>query len=1026
MKKEIIKKAVLMIVVEILFLILLGGLLFRMQTDRSIDNQKQSAHVKLEEAADVIGQADDAEKTTVKSFDEIQQAKVASMAFMFRNGVMEDYSEASMQECRELLDAENALILDVEGNVLAEAQTTASDFTKARFNQLRTVFESGVASEGFTVETERGDFRYYGYMIDDNTMAVLEKDSSELEDLLETTSTWEAMLKNITVGLDGFSFAVSAKDYTFLYYPNEALIGMDALSNGIAVTDLEDGNYTWMTINSQRLYCGVKKTEEAYVFCAVPEDEILSSRDVTVLIILFTFFTVMTLVVTYALFITIQEKKDDRKKLFGNFYYNYDVGKRIGMVVAIGLVCILIVSFYMQTLFAMSQQSMSNNQRVAEIEREIKSYEEEKGTVTEQYNERYLNKAQIAAYILTKRPDLAERETLAEMSTILGVEAINVFDENGVQTATNSPYTKFQISDDPESQSYEFRKLLMGVEYLVQEAQPNDVSGEYEQYVGVTLRDQEGNADGFVQICVEPSTLEGILANMQLNKILSGIKVGNNGIVFAINKEQRTFSYYPIAKLMGKKVSEYGIKKAQLTDGYTGYLTISNNKYYASSLEIGGDYVYAAVPAETVGGNRLPLTVASGIASLAALIIIFMFLTFSRKAPEVQREDTKSKETDQSKGAGNGSSMVDVIMPDKRIKRTKSAASRWQNNIIEWDEKTPEQQIFVVLKTLLAVLAFIICISVLMKDTFFDSNSIFCFVLDGQWAHGFNIFAVTSSLMIICVVSVITMIAQKLLTLMARTFGAKGETVCRLLHNFLKYISVIGMLYYCLSLFGVDTATLLASAGILSLVIGLGAQTLVSDILAGLFIIFEGEFQVGDIVTIGDWRGTVVEIGIRTTKILDGSGNIKIISNSDVCGVINMTREYSYSWVDVGIEYGESLERVESILEDEFPNIRSHIPQIMDGPFYKGVVSLGDNSVNIRIMVLCAEGDRIQMERDLNREIKLIFDKHSINIPFPQVVVNQPSQFQAATAWEKMKSERFAKNQREAAGSLIEDDEDER
>ena len=210
MKKEIIKKAVLMIVVEILFLILLGGLLFRMQTDRSIDNQKQSAHVKLEEAADVIGQADDAEKTTVKSFDEIQQAKVASMAFMFRNGVMEDYSEASMQECRELLDAENALILDVEGNVLAEAQTTASDFTKARFNQLRTVFESGVASEGFTVETERGDFRYYGYMIDDNTMAVLEKDSSELEDLLETTSTWEAMLKNITVGLDGFSFAVSA------------------------------------------------------------------------------------------------------------------------------------------------------------------------------------------------------------------------------------------------------------------------------------------------------------------------------------------------------------------------------------------------------------------------------------------------------------------------------------------------------------------------------------------------------------------------------------------------------------------------------------------------------------------------------------------------------------------------------------------------------------------------------------------------------------------------------------------------
>ena len=116
---------------------------------------------------------------------------------------------------------------------------------------------------------------------------------------------------------------------------------------------------------------------------------------------------------------------------------------------------------------------------------------------------------------------------------------------------------------------------------------------------------------------------------------------------------------------------------------------------------------------------------------------------------------------------------------------------------------------------------------------------------------------------------------------------------------------------------------------------------------------------MGDIVTVGDWRGTVVEIGIRTTKIQDGGRNIKIISNKDVCGVINMTRDYSYAWVDLGIEYGESLERVENVLEQEFPNIRKRLPGIIDGPFYKGVVALADNSVNIRVMVLCSEGDRM-------------------------------------------------------------------
>ena len=80
--------------------------------------------------------------------------------------------------------------------------------------------------------------------------------------------------------------------------------------------------------------------------------------------------------------------------------------------------------------------------------------------------------------------------------------------------------------------------------------------------------------------------------------------------------------------------------------------------------------------------------------------------------------------------------------------------------------------------------------------------------------------------------------------------------------------------------------------------------------------------------------------------------------------------------------------------------------------------------MNIRIMVLCAEGDRIQMERDLNREMKLIFDRHNISIPFPQVVINKPAEFKEATTWEKLKSERFTKEQREAAGNYIEEDEE--
>lgn len=154
-----------------------------------------------------------------------------------------------------------------------------------------------------------------------------------------------------------------------------------------------------------------------------------------------------------------------------------------------------------------------------------------------------------------------------------------------------------------------------------------------------------------------------------------------------------------------------------------------------------------------------------------------------------------------------------------------------------------------------------------------------------------------------------------------------------------------------------DGSQLWASAGILSLVIGLGAKNLISDILAGLFIIFKGDFQVGDIVTIDGWRGTVQEIGLRTTKILSAGNDVKIFSNSSISGVINMTKDVSTCVCDVGIEYSESLERVESVLDKELPMIRGKLPSIVEGPFYKGVVELADSSVIIRIIATNAAQD---------------------------------------------------------------------
>jgi len=247
----------------------------------------------------------------------------------------------------------------------------------------------------------------------------------------------------------------------------------------------------------------------------------------------------------------------------------------------------------------------------------------------------------------------------------------------------------------------------------------------------------------------------------------------------------------------------------------------------------------------------------------------------------------------------------------------------------------------------------------------------------------------------------------------------RSLTIVKLVNNFLKYLIAIIALFLVLSAWGVNTTTLLASAGILSLIIGLGAQSLISDILAGFFIVFEDEFRVGDIVIIDGWRGTVDEIGIRATKIIDWQGNVKIVNNSEIATIINQSKELSVTTCVVSIGYEESIPRVELIIRNNIERIRDAIPQIVDGPYYKGVDKLNASSVDLLLVATVKESDYFIVQRALNREIKLIFDENNVTIPFPQVTVSYAQEGgNTVTAREAKQADQFATEQREASKRL--------
>lgn len=217
----------------------------------------------------------------------------------------------------------------------------------------------------------------------------------------------------------------------------------------------------------------------------------------------------------------------------------------------------------------------------------------------------------------------------------------------------------------------------------------------------------------------------------------------------------------------------------------------------------------------------------------------------------------------------------------------------------------------------------------------------------------------------------------------------KGKSGLTLAQSTLKYVSALVGFFWGLSIIGVSIGTILASVGIVTLVLGFGAESLVADVVSGVFLVFEDQFNVGDIIEVGAFRGMVEKIGIRTTSIRDVGGNVKIINNADIRNILNRSDASSFAAITVAISYSENLERVEKVLETILPAIKEKYPDVfLDVPKYAGVQSLGSSSVDLKIVAEVREESIFSAPRIMNREIKIAFDTEKIEIPFQQIVIH--------------------------------------
>ena len=212
----------------------------------------------------------------------------------------------------------------------------------------------------------------------------------------------------------------------------------------------------------------------------------------------------------------------------------------------------------------------------------------------------------------------------------------------------------------------------------------------------------------------------------------------------------------------------------------------------------------------------------------------------------------------------------------------------------------------------------------------------------------------------------------------------RKKTYLKLLNNILKYLLLIVVAVAILQVNGVNVNSIIASLGLISVIVGFALQDALKDIIMGINIVIDDYFSVGDVLKIGGVEGKVIEIGLKSTRMKDiNNGNIFVISNRNISDALNLSEQLD---IDIPLPYEEKVVKMEEIIGVMIEQI-SKLENLIKVE-YKGLNEFGDSAIYYKIRIFCKPEFKPQIKRDANRIIKLELDKNNIQIPYKQIDIH--------------------------------------
>lgn len=840
---------------------------------------------------------------------------------------------------------------------------------------------------------------------------------TELEQFARKNLSWMDMITMIKVGRDGGVVVLDKETMTVIAHPDKDALGIQLVPHDpmtkdnvvdldtiIADSGTEDlqaqfNLFTPRNPKNERLwelpdisdylfrsvYGCAMEYDDYYIICGISLYERISFLGIAFLTTVIVFILIW-IIVRWICFV-IDARSENEKSM------------RAKLIAYSLIVCIISfgVSVYIQVLSNAAVDSMAVSHHADEAVDTFETFQEQSSKLEKYLDSFYEIQCRLASMMIQKKRASLDRDTIQKYADSLNVKYIYLFDQEGNVVVTNSNYDHLKIGSTPEEPFYEFQALLDGEDSVILPPVKDGDQKEKLQYVGVSIRNDEDLCDGFVMIGVDPALRNALLDTLMINAVLNITVIGLPDYAVAVNEETMKVTATTGAGYVGESIEELGLLQEDLEEKNSCDVVLDDGVYNVG-VDYAGDQYILPILRRTDNEDVL---ISSFILMLEAawtlvVLILMTLFRFKETVPDSDPEEEKADEEKQTDSVDEVDEELKKLFSDDNIrsdsKDVKSFESRW--NVGSWKMlvDSPEGKI---MKTIYYLLLFF-CLFILLPTLFVALNShskisglsTLAYVISGRWEKGVNIFAVTSCILLLCAMYVISVLLDMILYRIARANDTRVETVCLLIRNSIKYICVIIFIYYGLSKFGVNTKTLLASAGILSLMVSLGAKDMVSDILAGFFIIFECSYRVGDYVEIGSWGGVVTEIGLRTTKVKRGS-KTKIFNNASMRDIVS-TERIAKQTIKMGISYDSDIEEVKRILDEELAKLGpDKIPGLQKAPTYGGISSFEDSSIEIEIDMKVDNLYRSAALSALNHEVLLIFNRNGIEMPYNQIVVHK-------------------------------------